>query len=83
MSSSYNAVLDLFESLGNFLSRLEVYAQVPPTHVMTDIIIKIIVELLRVLGLATKEIQQGRLSEHSMVLVPYLNLNLCLREIRQ
>ena len=30
---------------------------------MTDIIVKIVVELLSVLALATKQIQQGRLSE--------------------
>jgi len=59
VSSSYDTLLDLFESLGNFLSRLEVYSQVPPTPMMTDIIIKVIVELLRVLGLATKRDPAG------------------------
>src|SRR5882672_10974174 len=67
VSSSYDALLDLFESLGNFLSRLEVYTQVPPTPMMTGIIIKIIVELLRVLGLVTKEIRQGRFSENTIM----------------
>jgi len=52
--------------LGNFLGRLEAYGHVPPTPMMTDIIIKIIVELLRVLGLATKQIQQGRFSEYTI-----------------
>ena len=66
VSSSYDAVLDLFECLGNFLSRLEIYSQVPPTPMMTDIIIKIVVELLRVLGLATKQIQQGRFSKYTI-----------------
>ena len=82
VTSSYDALLDLFESLGNFLSRLDVYTQVPPTPMMTDIIIKVIVELLRVLGIATKEIRQGRFSEVSLSIL-YLYLTLCLREIRQ
>jgi len=60
VSSSYDAILDLFESLSTFMKRLEIYANFPPTPIMTDIIIKIIVELLGVLGLATKQIQEGR-----------------------
>ena len=35
----------------------------PPTPIMTDIIVKIMVELLSVLALATKQIKQGRFSK--------------------
>ena len=57
-------MLDLFECLGNFLKRLEVYTTIPPTPIMTDIIIKIMVQLLSVLALATKQIKQGRFSKY-------------------
>jgi hypothetical protein len=63
VTSSYDAVLELFECLGNFLKRLEIYLTIPPTTMMTDVIIKIMVELLSVLALATKQIRQGRFSE--------------------
>jgi hypothetical protein len=63
VTSSYDAVLELFECLGNFLKRLEIYLTIPPTTMMTDAIIKIMVELLSVLALATKQIRQGRFSE--------------------
>ena len=66
VSSSYDALLDLFESLGNFLKRLEVYTTIPPTLMMMDLIIKIMVELLSVLALATKQIKQGRFSEYAV-----------------
>jgi len=36
---------------------------------MTDIIVKILVELLSVLALATKQIRQGRLSEHNTIYI--------------
>ena len=36
---------------------------IPPTPIMTDIIIKIMVQLLSVLALATKQINQGRFSK--------------------
>jgi hypothetical protein len=46
--------MNLFECLGNFLKCLEVYMIIPPTPMMMDLIIKIMVELLSVLALATK-----------------------------
>jgi hypothetical protein len=49
--------------LGNFLKRLEIYTTIPPTPAMTDIIVKIMIELLSVLALATKQIEQGRFSK--------------------
>jgi hypothetical protein len=63
VTSSYDALLDLFECLGNFLKRLEVYTTIPPTPMMMDLIIKIMVELLSVLALATKQIKQRRFSK--------------------
>ena len=37
--------------------------EVPPTAAMTDIIVKIMVEVLNVFAIATKEIKHGRTSE--------------------
>jgi hypothetical protein len=47
-----------------FLRRLETYTQVAPTTDMMDTIIQIMVEVLSILGIATKEIKQGRMSEY-------------------
>jgi hypothetical protein len=52
--------------MGNFLKRLEIYTNIPPTPIMMDVIVKIMVELLLVLGLATKQIKKGRFSECSI-----------------
>jgi hypothetical protein len=46
-----------------FFRRLEVYTEVRPTTEMMDTIIRIMVEVLSILGIATKEIKQGRMSE--------------------
>jgi hypothetical protein len=56
-------LVDLFSRIEKFFKRLELYTEVPPTSAMTDIIIEIMVEVLTILGIATKEIRQGRLSE--------------------
>jgi hypothetical protein len=55
--------MDIFERIENFFKRLETYTEVPPTAAMTDIIVKIMVEVLNILAIATKEIKQGRTSE--------------------
>ena len=65
-SSSYDALEDLFECVQNFLQRLQVYTDIPPTDAMTHILVKIMVELLSVLALATKQIKQGRFSKNTV-----------------
>ena len=63
VTSSYDALVDLFECVGNFLKRLRIYTDVPMTPSMMDIAVKIMVELLSVFSLATKQIKQGRFSK--------------------
>jgi len=61
--ASYDTLINIFEQIENFFRRLEVYMEVSPTPEMTDMIVKIMVEVLSILALATKEIQHGRISE--------------------
>jgi hypothetical protein len=63
VSTSYDALVDLFECVGNFLKRLRIYTDVPMSPSMMEIIVKIMVELLSVFALATKQIKQGRFSK--------------------
>ncbi len=67
ISSSYDALVDLFDCLGNFLKRLRVYTNLPLTPLMKEISVKIMAELLSVLALATKQIKQGRFSKWILV----------------
>ena len=55
-----------------FLRRLEVYTEVQPTAEMMDITIRIVVEVLSILGIATKEIKQGRISKYLLYNTPSL-----------
>ena len=61
--SSHETLIDIFERIENVFRRLEVYTEVPPTLEMMDMMVKIMVEILSILGIATKEIKQGRTSE--------------------
>ncbi len=60
---NYDDLLELFEHLGNFLKRLDVYMKIPLTALMTEIIAKIMVELLSMLRQAETLIKRGRISE--------------------
>lgn len=59
---SYDALVDIFECIENFSNRLKIYVEIRPTSAMTETVIKIMVEILAVLALATKQINQGKLS---------------------
>jgi hypothetical protein len=67
MRASYDALVDIFASFENFLSRLDVYAGIPPTPALTNVLVKIITELISTLALATKQVKQGRFSEFNLV----------------
>ena len=61
--ASQNTVLDIFERIEMFFRRLEIYTEVEPTPEMMEMMAQITVEVLTILGIATKEIRQGRTSE--------------------
>ena len=63
MEDSHDILIDIFERIENFFRRLEVYTKVPPTPAMTDMMVKIMAEVLGILGAATKEMKQSRASE--------------------
>jgi hypothetical protein len=61
VSASYDALIELFECFEHYLGRLKVLTEIPGA--VGDILVKIMVELLEVLALATQQIKQGRFSE--------------------
>jgi hypothetical protein len=61
--AGYGALAEIFECTENFLRRLMIYTEIEqPTLAMTEVVIKIMAELMSVLALATEQVSQGRLS---------------------
>ena len=58
-----DTLIDVFERIESFFQRLEIYTELRPTTEMMDTIIQILVEVLSVLGIATKEIKEGVMSK--------------------
>ena len=64
-------IIDIFVRIEGFFKRLESYKEVRPTEAMTDVIVKIMIQVLSILAIATKQVKQGRssgpLSIHKLV----------------
>ena len=63
IQKTHETLVDIFERIGGFFWRLEIYTEVAPTTRMMDTIIQIMVEVLTTLGIATEEIEQSKISE--------------------
>ncbi|KAH9060258.1 hypothetical protein EDB87DRAFT_1831520 [Lactarius vividus] len=59
VAASKDTLAELFERIGFFFNRLESYTEVTPTAAMTNIITKIMAEVLMIFGIATKELRRG------------------------
>ena len=70
VSTSYDSLVDLLESIEHFINRLDIYTRVPSTGAMTEMIVKIMVELISTLTLVTKQIKQKRPSESVLIDIP-------------
>ena len=62
--ASQDTLIDIFERIEMFFRRLEIYTELPSTMEMMDTIIQVMAEVLSILGIATKEIRQGRISKY-------------------
>ncbi|KAI0296783.1 hypothetical protein B0F90DRAFT_1819791 [Multifurca ochricompacta] len=61
VSTNYEMLIDLFRSLEAFLKRLNTHIKMPLTNAMMETVVKILLQLLSTLGLATQQVNQGRL----------------------
>jgi hypothetical protein len=62
-SASRDKLIDALNRIERFFHRLDIYIGITPTTAMTDMIVEIMVEVLTILGIATKEVKRGRFSE--------------------
>ncbi|KAF8494847.1 hypothetical protein F5888DRAFT_606179 [Russula emetica] len=67
--ASKDTLVDIFERIERFFRRLEVYTGAQPTSEMMDIIIQIMVEVLSILGIVTKEMKQSRFKKFAKKLI--------------
>ena len=63
IDASHNVLIDIFARIESFFKRLDPYTKVPPRAAMIGVMLKIFIEVLSLLAIATREIKQGQSSE--------------------
>ena len=61
--ASSGVLIKLFERIESFFGRLKIYTEVPPPPAATEGLIKIMAEVLSILGIATKGMKEAKISE--------------------
>ncbi len=78
--ASYEVLLDLFERIQLFLQRLSHYTAVPLTPDTTELLAKIMAQILSILALSTKTMKERRISQSIRSIHSFL-ANHCTRKI--
>ena len=81
-SAVQDELIDVFNHIESFFRRLEIYTSITPTTAMTNVIVQIMVEVMTILVIATKEVKRGRLSELMLCISTFMT-NRLFREILQ
>ena len=64
VKASYDALVEVFECVEAFVRRLKIYTKIEnPDSALTEALIKIMAELISVLAVATKQMNQGLFSK--------------------
>ena len=63
MSASHDVLLDLFGRMEDFFKRFKVYSQSFLSTELAEVLVKVVVKVLNILSIATKEVEQSRASE--------------------
>jgi len=63
VKASYDALVEIFECVEGFVRRLMIYTKIEkPDPALAEVLIKIMAELISILALATKQMNQGLFS---------------------
>jgi hypothetical protein len=63
VSASYDALLDLFKRMEGFFKRFEVYSRSSVNTELAEVLVKVVVKVLSIFSVVTKEMEQSRTSE--------------------
>ncbi|KAI0258240.1 hypothetical protein BC834DRAFT_1045986 [Gloeopeniophorella convolvens] len=66
---NYDALVELFDNVGNFLERLKIYTRISIPDALMGVVVKTLAEVLLILGLAKKQIDEGLLKKCGKMLL--------------
>ncbi|KAH9179178.1 hypothetical protein EDB89DRAFT_1901212 [Lactarius sanguifluus] len=79
--ASYDTLASLFEQMQSFLQRLGVYSGVPLTPAMTEVLGKIMAEVLSIFAIVTKEMKQSPFKKYLKRLVGWTDVEKALKKL--
>ena len=71
MSASHDVLLDLFGRIDGFFKRFKVYSRSSPNTELAEVLAKVVVKVLNILSIATKEVEKSRTSQSLLRLREY------------
>ena len=63
VSASHDVLLDLFQRMDDFFKRFKVYSRTFLNTELAEVLVKVLVKVLKIISIATKEVEKGRASE--------------------
>ena len=63
VSASYDVLIDIFGRMEGFFKRFEVYSRSFVNAELADVLVKVVVKVLNIFSIVTKEMEQSRTSE--------------------
>ncbi|EMD33429.1 hypothetical protein CERSUDRAFT_126167 [Gelatoporia subvermispora B] len=81
VSSSYDSLVDLLNCISKFLDRLSIYAGKSLTILMQEILVKTLANVVSILALATREVNQGRLGKYVRTLLGDTHVEDALKQL--
>ena len=72
VTASHDMLLDLFGRMDDFFRRLKIYSQSCISTELAEVLVKVAVKVLKILSIATKEVEQSRASGSFLYLVRIL-----------
>ena len=70
IDASGDAVADVLESVERFLRHIKTYTQIPHSPILDEMVVKVVLELLITLALATNRLTPGPMRESVLVDLP-------------
>ncbi|KAF8264917.1 hypothetical protein EI94DRAFT_406654 [Lactarius quietus] len=81
VSASHDALVELFGRIEGFFKRLKIYTAASPTTNFAEVLVNVVVEVLNVLSIATKEMEQSRAKTYIKKLLGWADIEDALKRL--
>ncbi|KAI9432720.1 hypothetical protein H4582DRAFT_1088520 [Lactarius indigo] len=81
VKASHEALVDLFERIEDFFKRFKIYIQCSSTAELEEVLVRAVAEVLYILSIATKEMEQSTAKKYFMRLLGRTDIEDALRKL--